>query len=75
MMAGGQADMVVSSIEDRRFLEAQVRRHDVAFAPGSLPDGFFAEGLQSKQVAERLGVHKQRLANGGDHLFKPGLRD
>jgi len=58
MMAGEQAGAVVSRIEDRRFLEAQVRRHDVALAPGSLP-GFFlcAEGLQSKQVAEPLGVH------------------
>src|SRR3546814_9951712 len=62
-MAGRRADLVVLSGDDRRFLEAQVRRHK---APRSLYDRcrmvlLCAEGLQSKEVAERLGVHEHTV--------------
>jgi putative transposase len=61
----GQAEqmLVMLSVEDRTFLEAQVRRHK---APRSLSDRcrmvlLCAEGLQSKEVAERLGVHEHTV--------------
>jgi transposase len=62
-MAGRVADEVVLSDEERAFLEAQVRRHKAA---RSLSDRcrmilFCAEGLQSKDVAERLGVHERTV--------------
>ena len=62
-MVGRQADLVVLSGEDRTFLEAQVWRHK---APRSLSDRcrmilLCAEGLQSKEVAERLGVHEHTV--------------
>ena len=62
-MAGRQADLVVLSDGDRSFLEAQVRRHK---SPRSLSDRcrmvlLCAEGLQSKEVAERLGVHEHTV--------------
>ena len=58
MMVGRQADLFVLSDTDRTFLEAQVRRHK---APRSLSDRcrmvlLCAEGLQSKQVAARIGM-------------------
>src|SRR3546814_17071831 len=62
-MAGRRADLVVLSGDDRRFLEAQVRRHK---APRSLSDRcrmvlLCAEGLQRKEVAERLGGHEHTV--------------
>ncbi|MGC5845255.1 IS630 family transposase, partial [Mesorhizobium abyssinicae] len=59
-MVGRQADVVVLSDADRSLLESQVRRHK---APRSLSDRcrmilLCAQGLQSKDVAERLGVHE-----------------
>ena len=60
MMVGSQADLVVSSGEDRTFLEAQVRRHK---APRSLLVRcrmalLCTEGLQSNEFAERFGVNE-----------------
>src|SRR5690606_33208922 len=62
-MAGRLADAVVLSAEERAFLDAQVRRHK---APRSLSDRcrmilLCADGLQSKEVAERLGVHEHTV--------------
>ena len=62
-MAGRVADEVLLSAEERAFLEAQVRRYKAA---RSLSDRcrmilFCAEGLQSKEVAERLGVHEHKV--------------
>lgn len=62
-MAGRVADEVVLSDEERAFLEAQARRHKAA---RSLSDRcrmilFCAEGLQSKDVAARLGVHEHTV--------------
>ncbi len=58
-MAGRAADAIVLSARERAFLEAQGRRHKTA---RSLSDRcqmilLCAEGLQSKEVGERLGVH------------------
>lgn len=74
-MAGPQADVVVLSVEDRRFLEAQVRRHKV---PRSLSDRrrmvlLCAEGLQSKQVAERLGVHEHTVGKWRRRFVQAGI--
>ena len=62
-MAGRVTDAVVLSAEERSFLDAQVRRHK---APRSLSDRcrmilLRADGLQSKEVAERLGVHEHTV--------------
>lgn len=62
-MAGRQADIIVLSDTDRNFFESQVRRHK---APRSLSDRcrmvlLCAQGLQSKDVAERLGVHEHTV--------------
>lgn len=62
-MVGRQADVIVLSDADRNFLETQVRRHR---APRSLSDRcrmilLCAQGLQSKDVAERLGVHEHTV--------------
>lgn len=73
------------SADERTFLEAQVRRHK---APRSLSGGcrmilFCAEGLQSKEVGERLRVHehtvgkwRRRFANdrieGLTDEYRPG---
>ena len=62
-MVGRVADEVVLSDEERTFLEAQVRRHKAA---RSLSDRcrmilLCTEGLQSKEVAERLGVHEHTV--------------
>ena len=59
-MVGRRANVVVLSATDRAFLETQVRRHK---APRPLSDRcrmvlLCADGLQSKEVAERLGVHE-----------------
>ncbi|MDF1586490.1 IS630 family transposase, partial [Rhodospirillales bacterium YIM 152171] len=58
-MAGRLADEVVPSSKERGFLEARIRGHKAA---RSLSDRcrmilLCAEGLQSKEVAARLGVH------------------
>ena len=75
MMAGRQADLVVLSGEDRTFLEAQVRRHK---APRSLSDRcrmvlLCAEGLQSKEVAQRLGVHEHTVGKWRRRFVPGGL--
>ena len=75
MMAGRQADLVVLSSEDRAFLEAQVRRHK---APRSLSDRcrmilLCAEGLQSKEVAERLGVHEHTVGKWRRRFVQDGI--
>src|SRR3546814_19102268 len=74
-MAGRRADLVVLSGDDRRFLEAQVRRHK---APRSLSDRcrmvlLCAEGLQSKEVAERLGVHEQTVGKWRRRFVQAGI--
>src|SRR3546814_5829992 len=75
-MAGRRADLVVLSGDDRRFLEAQVRRHK---APRSLSDRcrmvlLCAEGLQSKEVAERLGVHEHTVGKWRRRFVQAGIR-
>jgi transposase len=75
MMAGRQADLVVLSGEDRTFLEAQVRRHK---APRSLSDRcrmvlLCAEGLQSKEVAERLGFHEHTVGKWRRRFVQDGI--
>jgi transposase len=62
-MAGRVADAVLLSTQERSFLEAQARRHKAA---RSLSDRcrmilLCADGLQSKEVAERLGVHEHTV--------------
>ncbi|WP_116655168.1 IS630 family transposase, partial [Pelagibacterium sediminicola] len=62
-MAGRVADEIVLSVEERDFLEAQVRRHKAA---RSLSDRcrmilLCAEGFQSKEVGARLGVHEHTV--------------
>ena len=62
-MVGRVADAVFLSDEELRFLEAQVRRQKAA---RSLSDRcrmilLCAEGLQSKEVAERLEVHEHTV--------------
>jgi len=54
---------VVLSDEEREFLEAHVRNHKV---PRSLSDRcriilFCAEGLRSREVAGRIGVHEHTV--------------
>ena len=75
MMVVRQADLVVLSGEDRTFLEAQVRRHK---APRSLSDRcrmvlLCAEGLQSKEVAERLGVHEHTVGKWRRRFVQNGI--
>ncbi len=75
MMAGRQADLVVLSGEDRSFLEFQVRRHK---APRSLSDRcrmvlLCGEGLQSKEVAERLGVHEHTVGKWRRRFVLDGI--
>ena len=62
-MVGRLADAVVLSEDERRFLEGQVRRHKAA---RSLSDRcrmilLCADGLASKEVAARLGVHEHTV--------------
>ena len=79
-MVGRLADEVVLSAEERRFLEAQVRRHKAARA---LSDRcrmilLCAEGLQSKEVAEQLGVHEHTVGKWRRRFVKDrieGLTD
>jgi len=74
-MAGRQADAVLLSEGDRSFLESQIRRHK---APRSLSDRcrmilLCAEGLQSKEVAERLGVHEHTVGKWRRRFVQDGL--
>ena len=74
-MAGRQADMVVLGAEHRSFLESQVRRHK---APRSLSDRcriilLCAEGLQSKEVAERLGMHEHTVGKWRRRFVQHGI--
>ena len=79
-MVGRVADEVVLSDGERTFLEAQVRRHKAA---RSLSDRcrmilLCAEGLQSKEVAERLGVHEHTVGKWRRRFVKDrieGLTD
>src|SRR3546814_17884249 len=69
------ADLFVLSGDDRRFLEAQVRRHK---APRSLSDRcrmvlLCAEGLQSKEVAERLGVNEHTVGKWRRRFVQAGI--
>lgn len=62
-MSGRVADAVILSDDERTFLESQVRRHKAA---RSLSDRcrmilLCAEGLQSKEVADRLGMHEHTV--------------
>lgn len=74
-MSGRLADAVVLSTEERAFLEAQVRRH---MAARSLSDRcrmilLCAESLQSKEVADRLGVHEHTLGKWRWRFVKGGI--
>ena len=74
-MVGRVADLVVLSVADRTFLEAQVRRHK---APRSLSDRcrmvlLCAEGLQSKEVAGRLGVHEHTVGKWRRRFVQNGI--
>ena len=79
-MVGRIADGVVLSTEERGFLEGQVRRHK---APRSLSDRcrmilLCAEGLTSKEVAARLGVHEHTVGKWRRRFVKDrieGLTD
>lgn len=79
-MVGRVAYQVALSDEERTFLEAQVRRHKAA---RSLSDRcrmilLCAEGLQSKEVAERLGVHEHTVGKWRRRFVKDrieGLTD
>ncbi|MDQ7078370.1 MAG: IS630 family transposase [Robiginitomaculum sp.] len=60
---GRVAGVVVLSVEERSFLESQVRRHK---APRSLSDRcrmilLCADGLPSKEVASTMGVHEHTV--------------
>lgn len=75
-MKGRMADAVVLSAEERSFLEAQVRRHK---APRSLSDRcrmvlLCADGLQSKEVAERLRVHEHTVGKWRRRFVKDRMQ-
>jgi putative transposase len=77
---GRTADVVVLSKEERIFLETQSRRHR---APRSLSDRcriilLCAEGLTSKEVAARMGVHEHTVGKWRRRFVKDridGLTD
>ena len=77
---GRVADVVVLSPDERRFLEGQVRRRKV---PRSLSDRCriilaCAQGLASKDVASRLGVHEHTVGKWRRRFVKDrieGLTD
>lgn len=79
-MSGRVADEVVLSAEERAFLETQVRRHKAA---RSLSDRcrmilLCAQGLQSKEVAARLGLHEHTVGKWRRRFVKDrigGLTD
>lgn len=72
---GKSADLVVLSSADQDFLEAQLRRYK---APRSLSERcrmvlLCADGLQSKEVAERLGVHEHTVGKWRRRFVQDGL--
>ena len=74
-MVGRQADVLALSAADRTFLESQVRRHK---SPRSLSDRcrmvlLCADGLQSKEVAERLGVHEHTVGKWRRRFAQAGV--
>jgi len=74
-MVGRQADVVELSAADRKFLESQVRRYK---APRSLSDRcrmvlLCADGLRSKEVAERLGVHEHTVGKWRRRFVQAGI--
>ncbi|MEZ0134896.1 helix-turn-helix domain-containing protein, partial [Novosphingobium sp. NRRL B-2648] len=74
-MVGRQADVIKLSAANRTFLESQVRRRKV---PRSLSDlcGMVLlceDGLQSKEVAERLGVHEHTVGKWPRRFAQPGI--
>ncbi len=76
-MVGRQADVLVLSAADRAFLGWQVRRHK---APRSLSDRcrmvlLCADGLQSKEVAERLGVHEHTVGKWRRRFAQAASKD
>lgn len=79
-MVGRVADEVVLIVDERNFLDAQVRRHKAA---RSLSDRcrmilLCAEGLQSKEVGARLGVHEHTVGKWRRRFVKDrieGLTD
>lgn len=79
-MVGRVADEIVLSAEEHIFLTSQVRRHKT---PRSLSDRcrmilLCAEGLQSKEVATRLGVHEHTVGKWRRRFVKDrieGLSD
>ena len=75
-MAGRKADAVVFSTEERFFFEAQVRRHK---APRSFSDRcrmilLCADGLRSKEVAERLGTHEHTVGKWRQRLVTDRIK-
>ena len=74
-MVGRQAAVLALSAADRTFLGSQVRRHK---APRSLSDRcrmvlLCADGLQSKEVAERLGVHEHTVGKWRRRFAQAGV--
>jgi transposase len=74
-MVGRQADLVVLNDDERSFLESQVRRHK---GPRSRSDRcrmilLCAQGLQSKDVAERLGVHERTVGKWRRRFVQDGI--
>jgi len=62
-MAGRVAGAVVLSAQECSFLDAQARRHKAARSLSDLCRMILlcAGGLQSKEVAERLGVYEHTV--------------
>src|SRR3546814_16525056 len=74
-MGGRRGGVGVCIGDDRRCLEAQVRRHK---GPRALSDRVrmvlhWAEGLQSKEVAERLGVHEHTVGKWRSRFVQAGI--
>ncbi len=74
-MVGRQAGQVVPSPQALTFLEGQVRHHK---APRSLSERcrmvlLCAEGLQSKEVAARLGVHEHTVGKWRRRFVGDGI--
>lgn len=79
-MVGRVADEVVLSAKERAFLEAQVRRHKAARSLSARCRMILlcAEGLQSKEVGARLGVHEHTVGKWRRRFVKDriaGLTD
>ena len=74
-MIGRPADLVILSEADKNFLESQVRKHK---APRSLSDRcemilLCAQGLHSKDVAERLDVHEHTVGKWRRRFAQDGI--